>query len=327
MDLSSTRARHSLVAALISIATPTSRWPPTEPLPLPEGPTELRPDGATPPPPTAAPEPPPLPVSPVAPEAAPTEPPTRREVDPHAADQLLREGLREHTLDDAHRLPAATNVAHALAEAVRHHTPPVARTWYEARLTSDGELLGIDLVDYDHRSGARSRWEDAAAEALADLRDERFRVPTSLFPQGVAIRIRVDQSLEKPSGSGREHAATPARKARPAPRVWPWNPKLEPEPDLHARLQPVPIETGGPLGTVAIEFPTCITTSLVICPPSGLFVFDVSDIGAHPVRVVHTHVEVTPIDREAGPRQRQSGSRQQRMPTVRLSGSRRSTPI
>ena len=31
--------------------------------------------------------------------------------------------------------------------------------------------------------------------------------------------------------------------------------------------------------------------------------FDVSDLGAHPVRVVHTHVETTPLEPpEAGPR-------------------------
>lgn len=235
--------------------------------------------------------------------AAPTAPPTKAEPDRHAMTDELRAGMRERDLRVGHALPAAHAIAQSLAASVRRHTPPEARTWYRARLSSDGELLGIEVSGYDPAEGALGRWRDAADEVVAEFSKRRFRMPHGSYGSGAIVNIRIDQNLERPSGSGRKRRATPAMKKRPERRKWPYGPGPR-GPAIHERLRPEPIViSGDPLGTVDIFFPPCITTLTETCPPV-FGAFDASDIGTHPTRVVHTHVEIEPVVPTHGPRRR-----------------------
>lgn len=237
-----------------------------------------------------------------APRPAPTSPPIARAPDPHTMTDELRAGMREHDLRVGHALPAAHTIAQALAMSVRRHTPPEARTWFRARLSSDGELLGIEVTSYDPGEGALSRWRDAADDVVAELSSRRFRMPHGSYGSGAVVNIRIDQNLERPSGSGRKRRATPARK-KPLERwEWPYNPGPRKAPPIHDRLRPVPIVIGhDAAGTVDIFFPPCIPTLEEACPPE-FGAFDLSDIGTHPLRVVHTHVEIEPVVPTHGPR-------------------------
>lgn len=286
-------------------APEAQRSVPSPPAVPPDEPWRLDPDsddGGVDPPTVWRPPSGPIPLPPVASSPAPTAAPAHEPPDRHAMTDELRAGMREHDLRVGHALPAAHTIAQALAVSVRRHTPPEARTWYRARLSSDGELLGIEVEDYDPTEGSLGRWRDAADDVVAELSARRFRMPHGSYGSGAVVRIRIDQNLERPSGSGRKRRATPATKKRLERWRWPYNPGPRKAPRIHDRLRPAPIViSGDPLGTVDIFFPPCITTLEKVCPPV-FGAFDLSDIGTHPLRVVHTHVEIEPVMPAHGPR-------------------------
>lgn len=204
---------------------------------------------------------------------------------------MIREGVRAHDEAVGHALPGAQTIARALAERAREHVPNVGRAWFEARLTSDGELVGLHLLSYDRRDGPIHGWLKTAVFARRDLAGFPFRVPSS-FAGGAVVRVRVDSNLELPSGSGRTYHPGPAAREPMRAPSWPFLPSAMPSEQLAPALRPEPIETGGFMGTVHIDFPTCITTRTRVCPGGH---FDLADIGAHPQRVVRTHVEAKPV--------------------------------
>lgn len=205
---------------------------------------------------------------------------------------MVREGVRARDEAVGHALPGAQTIARALAERARDHVPMVGRAWFEARLTSDGELVGLRLLSYDRQDGPIHGWLKTAALARRDLADFPFRVP-STFAGGAVVRIRVDSNLELPSGSERTNHPGPAAREPLRRPTWPWVPSQMPSEQLIPALRPDPIETGGFMGTVHIDFGTCITTRTRVCPGGH---FDLADIGAHAQRVVRTHVEATPVE-------------------------------
>ena len=156
--------------------------------------------------------------------------------------------------------------------------------------------------------GRLEQWREVADAAERDLAVKRLRLPRGSYPNGALVKVHVDQSLEMPSGAGRSHVVRPAEKSFALPR-WPFAPDLE-NPRLARRLEP-----DWPSAFIPPTFETCIPTRTKTCPPPRLRggvsaggvslsgAFDVSDLGAHPVRVVHTHVETTPLEPpKAGPR-------------------------
>lgn len=135
-----------------------------------------------------------VPAAPPAPTAAP-----KREIDRAVATGLLAESMRAPGEALGLTLPAAGNVASALASAARGAIGPVAGSaTFLAILTPSGRVLGIAPVSW---SGAPAdAWAGAASTAAASLSGRTFSM-VAPFTNGAVVWVSVTSTFVLPSGA------------------------------------------------------------------------------------------------------------------------------
>jgi hypothetical protein len=215
---------------------------------------------------------------------APTEVPHR--FDPDAPTRAVQDPLRDNDALVGLDLRGAGAIITAIRKAVRAHTPSVSVATYRARITSDGELLGIDVVSF--AGGSVQMWQAAADEAFASLRGWRGDMPGHLA-SGAEVVVRIEQSLERPSGMGRKDRSR-AEKVHPLA-------KGVPKPGrIHHRLEPiVSVADMLPPDLARLGDPETMLPPLNADGSGVAIRFDLSDIGTHKVRVVHARTSVRPL--------------------------------
>lgn len=240
-------------------------------------------------------EPPPPPLFPLwaylqltpRPKPAPTTTPNR--FDPTAPRRAVERAIRDRDAEIGLDLPGAGRIAGHLASAVRGHTPPVSVGTFDARVTSDGEVIDIRVRSFS--GGSVAGWTAAASDAMAEIVGTELPLPSHLR-SGARVTVRIEQDLEHPSGSGRK----PRRDVRPMPErpSWPYLPKPG---RVSRQLEPIvstkdllPPDMAG-LGDPETMMPPCNTDG------SGCneIPADLADLGTTAARVVRAYIFVAPI--------------------------------
>lgn len=140
-------------------------------------------------------------AAPPAPTTSPKPAPDRE-----VATRLLAESMNERDMSLGLTLPAAGNVASALASAVRTALGPAAGSGtFVAILTPSGKVLGIQAIA--SKGGTADAWASAARAAAASLSGRSFGMEAP-FENGAVVWVDVVSSLVLPSGASA--AVTPA---------------------------------------------------------------------------------------------------------------------
>jgi hypothetical protein len=208
------------------------------------------------------------------------------------ASRIVAELLNARDEELGLRLPAAGNIASALAASVRAHTPAFSRAIFVATVDEQGRIARIAVASFS--TGEAEGWHAAAREAEAALAGATFALRGDL-PHGAIVTVQLVQNLELPSGRGREHRLSAAPRlpgAVPSPYE---GRRLTRNPDAGPAAMPVEIER---LGSPEAMLPPCpgdggatVQSELPCACVGG---FDLSDIGAHEQRIVKVATSVAP---------------------------------
>jgi hypothetical protein len=200
---------------------------------------------------------------------------TPRPVDRQAATRAIAGTMQARDRELGRDVPAAGDVASALATSVRGTPAPHgARATFEVRLGADGNLLSARWMGAS--KGDPRDWESAAAEAKKALAGRALPMGDAGALRGALIRVHVTTVHQLPSGL--HHVEVHARCANALLNDLITANRKSDESDANEAAPDVTIftdERGNP------------------CLPIGLGMqFDPADIGAHRVLQVRTSVEV-----------------------------------
>ncbi len=185
--------------------------------------------------------------------ATPPPPISDNEIVRQRVQHSIQDGLRDQEVASGD--PVSGPIVHALEEGTRASLAPInGRATFDAVLDAGGVVLSIGTVD---STSNRSDWDTVARTSAATLIGKRLRTSKN----GLVVRIEVTSRVQLPSGSlpgvgGDVLKDSSGDKSTP-----------------HA-------------GQVSVLKMAPKKPDLVVLE----FGFDVSDIGAHPTRVVAAHV-------------------------------------
>jgi hypothetical protein len=228
-----------------------------------------------------------------------------RTTDPDVAGKLLARAQRQRDKVNGIDVSAGSTIAAALADSSRQFVPGVSRGLLRASIGSDGKLRGIEVLTFS--DGTVQQWQRAARRAEERLAGRSFHLPSD-FAHGAAVTVRVTSNLQLPSGSGRsrEHrrvapAPIPLELESQKPR-WMFEPRYGSRTPLRLRGRSYPLETDISLPRIQMgDFPEdgeLSSKPYSFGSSSGAAVrgtFDVSDIGAHPQRIVDISFVTEPL--------------------------------